>query len=80
LWDEERVDALMQRDWRQVDMEMELMADEIEDAIQVLYQLDSPSARIYFIESLGPKVVDCLLVEFAKELKELQDTTGETFH
>lgn len=83
LWSEERVDALMRRDWNQLSTQVNHYADEVNHAIRTFCGLMREERRneiLRYLDELPDDIFDCLLVELARELHFLKENEGVLLH
>ena len=83
LWDDERVDFILQQVWNELLTMVAANQDEVSEAIHnFCHLLDASTSSdvIRFLDTLDDDIMDCLLVELARELHFIKQHEGEVLH
>ena len=83
LWDDYRVDFIIQQDWESLREMVDERAKEVSKCIKLFCELVSSgdeNAILRFLDTLSDDLMDCLLVELARELHFLKQNEGVVLH
>ncbi len=83
LWSDERVDELIQQDWYQLCATVEENSAKVGDCIRTFCRLLNERQETeveQYVESLPQFIMDCLLVELAREMHFLKEHEGVVLH
>jgi len=76
LWSESRVENILRASWDEISANAVRLADDIDKTLKILSELDEVASRRKFIENLPGELLDCMIIELVREIKDSNKITS----